>query len=792
MDKKTPGIKDYLRWLFRKKSGKPCYAGEISAAVKSPVKIYYDDFGFMHIYADNENDLFFAQGYAHANDRLFQMELLRRHASGRLAEIAGKRMLDSDIFNRSVGLRRAAELNIKYYASETVSVMESYAEGVNTYIENHRRKLPPEFLLFNYMPEPWTPVDSLCIAKLVALRTGGNMNTELLFYNAARELGKDSDRLAELLPEYPVYGPTFMGAAMHENDLEGASRIINAYRNGATDGPIGGSGSNNWVIRGEHTKSGGTLLASDMHLPLDLPNIFIVNHLVVPDNLRAYGVIFPGIPGVISGFNEHIAWSETTLPADTMDLYQIEFNQENPSLYRYNDGWLEAELVTEKILVRGAEDIELQVAVTHHGPVISNALGMDTSLALRWVEIDPDIMERNLGVEAMMMFMRATSFDEFRGALQKFSSPPHNFIYADVKGNIGLLANGLFPIRSEAHREAGNGLFPVPGWSDEYEWKGFVPWEEIPCIYNPPTGIIVSANHKVVEDDYPYFISYEWHHPARAITILKNLQKRNNLTVEDMKSLQNNYDNSQAEIVVPYMVNHLEYNADKLKPLELRVLEILKHWGQAPIDKADAAGPAVYFRLLTLLMHNLYLERVSEKLAEMLVDYRNLYIVVEKAIIKGGSAWTDDFCGVMLNCFKEAVEDLVSSMGSNPANWRWGKIHKVTLKHHIGDDVSKATYNRGPFKIGGSGVVPCMQEFQLTKKLPYQVHMGAPHRLVLDLYTKEAWEVMTAGNSGHTASPHYDDMVKMWLNGEYRRTLLDDKDIKKLKNVVVLLPKKDE
>ena len=260
--------------------------------------------------------------------------------------------------------------------------------------------------------------------------------------------------------------------------------------------------------------------------------------------------MFPGIAGVIAGYNERIAWGETNLGPDVMDLYQIKFNEADDTL-SYNDEWVQAEVFEETIKVRGGEDENLRVRETCFGPVISDVVELspgDLPLSMRWTALDA-----TLEADAMLAMTRAADFDEFRQALQKFMAPAQNFVYADVEGNIGYLGNGLFPIRSESHRQKGNGLLPVPGWSDEYAWTDWVPWDEIPSLYNPPEGLIVTANHKAVADDYPYFLSYEWAHPSRALSIQREYEGRNDLTLKDMQDGQACFYNSHAEEVVPHL-----------------------------------------------------------------------------------------------------------------------------------------------------------------------------------------------------------------------------------------------
>ena len=466
------GIFDLANWFLHQKSGLPVYSGTVPAKVKAPVEIYFDDYGVAHILADNEIDLMYGQGYVQAMERLFQMDLLRRSIGGRLAEILGPDLVESDRFHRTIGFRRAAEKSYEALTGETKELLQAYADGVNDYIEQNQKNLPPEFILFDYTPEPWGPVDSVSISKLVAWFLGGNMDTELLLAALVDEVGME--KAAELFPSYPEEGLTIMEPASAVLSSKSALDLIALSGGGNFPQGLPGVGSNNWVVSGSRTASGGAMLASDMHLQLDLPPIWYMNYLSSPE-IKVTGVMFPGIAGVIAGYNERIAWGETNLGPDVMDLYQIKFNEADDTLYLYNDEWVQAEVFEETIKVRGGEDENLRVRETCFGPVISDVVELspgDLPLSMRWTALDA-----TLEADAMLAMTRAADFDEFRQALQKFMAPAQNFVYADVEGNIGYLGNGLFPIRSESHRQKGNGLLPVPGCSDEYAWTDWVPWD---------------------------------------------------------------------------------------------------------------------------------------------------------------------------------------------------------------------------------------------------------------------------------------------------------------------------
>ena len=774
-----PAALDWLRWNFNRESGLPVYSGTIETGVDEPVEIYFDDYGVAHIFAQSEPDMTYAQGYVHAMERLVQMDFTRRLIAGRLSEIAGPSLLDDDCFYRTVGFYRAAELSLAAMTPETLYLLDRYTDGVNDYIQSNLDNLPPEFLILDYEPDPWEHVDTLAFAKLIAWEMGGNMNTELFLASLVDEVGME--KAQELFPAYPDDGLTIIDEYKAGLNSSAAAELIDmGGLTGSLTG-LSGIGSNNWVVSGDRTASGGAILASDMHLTLDLPPLWYMNHLSIPgENIS--GVMFPGMPGVIAGFNEYIAWGETNLGPDVMDLYQIKFHEDDDILYLYNDDWEKAEIIEEVIRVRGGDDKTLRVRVTRHGPVITDVVELqpgELPLSLRWTALDA-----TLEGEAMLGMIRATNFEEFRSALQNFMAPAMNFVYADVEGNIGYLGNGLFPIRSESHREAGNGLLPVPGWTDEYEWTGYVPWDEIPYLYNPPEGIIVTANNKVVGDDYPYFLSYEWAHPSRAMSIMRGLEGRDDLTLDDMMTGQSCLYNSHAAEMVPVFTEILEKAS--LNEQEQKALTVLTEWGDDPVEETDAAGPSIFHVLYTLLAKNMFEGQLSEQLFERLINCS--YSVLDPMIIGGESVWFDDRDNLVEKSFRETVAKLSEYFGGEVNKWHWGEIHTLTFNHYVGSQISPKWYDRGPFPTGGSGSVPAALGFPRELELPFSVFSAAPWRYVIDMSDHTAYEMLAIGNSGHIHSPHYDDLLEMWLNFEYKTRLFDEAEIKKSERILKLIP----
>ena len=531
--------------------GLPATSGTVEANITSAAEIYRDDYGTPHIIAETMEDLFFAQGYAQAQDRLWQMDMSRRGVGGKLSEILGEEMAETDLFTLTVGFYRAAEKNYNLMDLDTIKLFDAYSAGVNAYIEDNQNRLSPEFALIGYSPEPWTALDSLAIGVYMSWYLGGNMQSELFYSALIEQVGLNL--ALEIFPDYPDYGPVITSTLSDnrtsaENKIEKLVRLSRIAELGGKTRYVPGLGSNNWVISGDLAPGQGALLANDMHLAMGLPSIWHTAHLILEDEMNVTGVVFPGVPGIIVGFNDNIAWGFTNTGPDVQDLYILELNPDNPQQYRYMNQWIDAEIIIEEFMVKGeTEPRLLEVMKSQFGPVISSVVDLEIPLSLRWTAL-----EGTREFDAILGYMKASNWDEFTSALENFMTPTQNMVYADREGNIGYRANGLIPIR-----RSGNGLLPVDGTTDEFEWVGYIPYDELPTLYNPPEGIIVTANHRVVDDDYPYFITASWAPPYRAMGIWRDLEGREKLTLEDMIRAQTSFYNTQAEILGPVFIGTL-------------------------------------------------------------------------------------------------------------------------------------------------------------------------------------------------------------------------------------------
>ena len=776
-------------WVIRTaRGGLPDYTGTIAAGVEMPVEIYRDEYGIPHIIASSMEDLYFAQGYAQAQDRLWQMDMNRRGVGGKLSVILGEDFVEIDTFTLTIGFMRAAEKNYNLLAPEGVRLLEAYAAGVNTYIEDNWNNLPPEFTLIGYKPEPWEPLHSLGIGVYMSWYLGGNMDSELIHSAMAMKVGLPLTM--EIFPDYPDYGPVIAPASPFEDEevarLEADKmiRLAQLAELGGKTRYVPGLGSNNWVISGDLTESGGAILANDMHLGMGLPSIWHSAHLILEDEFNITGVMFPGIPGIIAGFNEHIAWGLTNTGPDVQDLYQLELNPENPQQYLYMGQWRDADVHLETFQVKGEpEPRELEVVETHFGPVISDIVDLEIPLSLRWTALDGT---REL--EAVTRLMHAENWEQFTAALEYFMAPTQNFVYADKEGNIGYRANGLIPIRN-----SGMGLIPADGTTDEYEWTGYIPWAELPTLYNPPEGIIITANHRVVADDYPYFITTQWAPPYRAKGIAQELDIAGPYTLDDMITAQTSFLNTQAKTLKPAILAALA-RAD-LDAAETEALSYFSDWLENPVESKDEIGPSIYNTLYKYMLRFTFAEKMEEELYERFLYNRASINAFDRMLLSGESGWFEGAGGgeagrdaVIAEAFKASVAFLTDQLGSDPGNWAWGNLHTITFNHDLGSiDLLARFYNRGPHPVGGSFHTPANMSYQMTD--PFGVTHSAPWRYMIDLKEHRALEALAIGNSGHFLSKHYDDQLDIWLAGEYKPMIFEVEEVRELEQKLILEPR---
>ncbi|NOX60998.1 MAG: penicillin acylase family protein [Chloroflexi bacterium] len=741
------------------------------------VEVLRDRWGVPHIYAQSEEDLWFAQGYVQAQDRLWQLEQFRRMAAGRLSEVMGEEALELDKLARVVGFRRAAEKQLDYMDDPVRMMLERYAQGVNAFLAQNRNRLPLEFTVLGFAPEPWTPVDSLSIGMLIGWALSKNWLEELVRVGLYTHLGPE--RAAELLPDMPVENPTILpdqGQALAE-----LSRVLlQSYH--AMQDYIGltapGLGSNNWVVSGSKTISGKPLLANDPHLSVTMPGLWYMQHLEARTScdggpLRVIGAGIPGGPGIQVGHNEDIAWGATAAQADIVDLYVEQSHPQDATRFRFGDDWEQAEVIEERIEVRGREAPEtVQVLITRHGPILNALLSEREQryppLALRWTAYEP-----GCNFDAIWGLVRARNWEQFRRAVGKTVVPTLSYVYADREGNIGFMAAGRVPIR-----QAGCGLVPAPGYSGTHEWVGFIPWEELPQSYNPENGVLFTANNRMAGKDYPYWWGVDHAPGYRARRIQEMLNARPRFSLRDFQEMQLDVFDYLGQTIAPYFTL-----VDPKDAWERRAQKALVEWNYRRDNDSVAAlvFEVTLIHLLDLVfgdklgpfgdeykgvprwkeLGSAFSYQAAVKLAELLQNEESWWFGQGMT----GEPRTRE--ALLALALTRAVQTLKEEIGDDARRWQWGRLHQVIWRHPLGGlRLFRGMLNRGPFPVPGSPFT--INAHHLDHAFPLQTITAAPiFRMVVDLANWDRSTFITCpGQSGLPGHPFYDNLMHIWLEGE--------------------------
>lgn len=757
------------------KRGLPDYNKSVQlTGMIDQVTVYRDSYAVPHIFAKNEGDLYRAVGYVMAQDRLWQMDLLRRVTTGRLSEIVGSDLVETDHLLRALRIPEKSRKVLAESDGQTVAALEAFAAGVNEFIATHRGSLPVEFRVLGYEPEPWTPQHSVNLIGYMAWDLTMSWGIEVALHKVRQKVG---DAMAgELIPDMSSYGSTVYP------ELEGAPLL-------AASGPslLDASdklrelglgvflGSNNWAVSGARSSTGKPLLANDMHLGLGLPTLWYQMHQSVEGGLNVTGVVLPGQPFVISGHNGRIAWGMTNVMADDMDFYLEKLSPKNPDEYLFKGSWLPMEVRKETIAVKDKRSVQKSIRYTVHGPVISGFKDIeDAVISMRWAGNEPSNELRSV-----YLLNRASGWEDFTEALRTFRAVSQNVVYADVDGNIGLACAAGIPVRAR-----GDGTGVIPGWTGEYEWTGFVPFEELPKSYNPPSGFVSSANNKTAVDAYPYPISRWFDLPYRIDRIREMLSAKERLSVEDFKAMQADKKSKLAQLLLPDLIAVLKAGGS-LTESENTALEMLRKWDAA--EGADIQAAAIFEIFYGRFTENTFADEMGMPLFE---EYSRTRLLPGHAVrqlwLKKQSPWFDDvrtknrkegFADIVLRSFKEAVEWLSGRIGSDPLAWQWGSIHELRLIHPLGKvkalDVI-FNFNIGPYPVGGSFHTVC--PYGYPQKMPIEVNEGASQRHIYDLSDWDnSLSVLPAGNSAVPGSSYYDDQTELYVEGAYHADIFSRK-----------------
>ncbi len=739
--------------------------------LRAPVQVLRDRWYVPHIYAQSAEDAIFAQGFVHAQERLWQMDFNRRVVAGRLAEILGEGGLLPDRVMRTFGFRRLVEKEAGLMPENLCALAEAYCAGVNSGIDLavRRRKLPVEFSLLNYHPEPWEPADILGISKLMSWTLAGNWDAEFMRAQVVNRLGKEKADQFEVDLENTW-------AAI----LDTAPRTLDPTRPFTGAHASDGAGSNNWVVHGTRTDSGMPLLANDMHLDLTAPAIWFENHLVGGD-LEISGITIPGTPLITAGHNKHVAWGFTDGFNDVQDLYEehLRKNSQGEVEYEFKGEWLPAEVRKEEIRVKGGKTVTEEVTITGHGPIINVLIEADfpdtPPLAMKWTAFEPETT-----ILALYDMNLARSCAEFHQALARFSGPGQNTVYADTQGNIGYTLSGRTPIRAK-----GNGSVIVPGWTGEYEWTGYIPFDEMPHLDNPPKGYVATANNPQSRDSGKYFISRDYCQVDRAARIVELIEKSPKINIDYIQKMQVDQVSHSARVLAQYL-SKLPVDQPDLQ----EIVHNMAQWdGELGPDSPSAAVYEITIRRAIRMLLDTHLGdfgvRLQGKGVASFLWSNHTWEWFIRLLDTPQSPWFDLGHGeqrddVLILALRQAADNLRREQGTNEKPVVWGNLHRLTFHHVLGAKKPlDAAFNLGSFPIGGDGST-IWSSFAPYYTLEAGTTAGPPFRFIADLSDlNHCWGMLAPGQSGHPASPHYGDGIRPWFDGSYHPMLFQRTEIEK-------------
>lgn len=784
--------------------------------LEGEVEVVRDEHGIPQLYGDSMEDLVRAQGYVHAQERFFEMDVRRHATAGRLAELFGEAGLETDRFVRTMGWRRVAERELALVSPETRAVLEAYAEGVNAYLDQRTpTEVAVEYTVLaaggrGYHPEEWTPVDSLAWLKAMAWDLRGNMVEEIDRVLASAQVGEE--RMRELYPPYPfrehppiVTDPAELAGAAAQAGVARPAydaaqrRALRRVRDGLRAMPelLGrgdGIGSNSWVVDGDHSSTGAPLLANDPHLGVSMPGIWMQMGLhcrelseACPLDVAGFG--FSGVPGIVIGHNSHIAWGFTNLGPDVTDLY---LERVRESEWRYGGRWRPLRVRTETIEVAGGDDVRLTVRETRHGPILSDVSeeltavgrqagigrGEEYAVSLAWTALRPAPT-----ADAILGLNLATDWESFRAAAASFAVPSQNLVYADRAGHIGYQAPGLVPIRRPGH----DGTVPAEGWRPAHDWTGdFVPFESLPSVLDPEEGFVVTANQAVVGPSYPFHLTRDWdrgYRAARIRDLLTDEIRGDGLSVDDMTRIQVDDHHPMGPVLTPYL-------------LQVRLERGYWAGGQALLRDWDFrqsadSGAAAYFNVV---WRNLLALTFRDELSEDLWPEggQRWFAVVSRLLEEPGSQWWDDVStedvverrdDILERALRDARDELTRRQARNPAGWTWGHLHRLELRSSTlgesGIAPVERLVNRGGWEVGGGSSTVDASSWNAADD-SYTITSAPSMRMVVSLadLDESRWINLT-GVSGHPFSEHYADQTHLWARGDtlpwrFTREAVDD------------------
>jgi penicillin amidase len=746
--------------------------------LRGDVKIYRDEYGIPHLFAHEDHDAYFAVGFLHGQDRLWQLELMRRAGEGRLSEVLGAPTLEIDKMFRTIGIRRLAQRLTVSLDDTTRTALQAYADGVNTFIRHSKGKYPLEFDLLGIEPEPWRIEHSVLISRLMAWELNYSRWVDITLSILVERFGPD--RARELFPEWPEGAPLIVPEALRGKRIASLLETVldaeQLYRSFIGSGGFGG-GSNAWAVSGAKSVSGKPLLANDPHLMLGIPARWYEMHVVTPQ-FDVAGAAIVGTPFIVIGRNRFIAWGVTNAMMDDHDFYIEEVDSlPYPSKYRYKEAWRAVQQSVDTILVKDGPPVLLTVYHTHRGPIINrfekSARFSPHLFSMRWVG-----HELSQELRAFYLLNRARNWQEFNSALKDFAVPAQNFLYADMEGNIGYLTGGRIPVRTTKAP-----TLPFPGWTDEHEWNGFVPYDDMPRLYNPPEGFVATANNKIVSDAFPHYLSNLWEPHWRISRIVEQLRAQQKFTVRDFELMQNDAVSLHARELVPIILN--AHKGVEVKDADVqKSLRYFRNWDFS-MGRENVA---------TTLFQSFFIHMMKNTLEDELgKDLLNVYdtlpsiplTVMTNMMHRGASVWFDDIRTPQVETMDEIVrksladgiDELRAKLGGELKEWQWGRVHEVEFKHPLGaHPLLRRFLNLGPHPTDGAHSTINNGNFSFRR--PFFQDIGPSTRQIFDLADIDNGRAVTPpGQSGQAFYKQYDDQLELWRTGRYRTSVMSPERI---------------
>jgi penicillin amidase len=754
------------------------YEGKIiDLDVDDTVEVYFDDYGVPSVFASNDSDMFKVAGYIGARDRLFQMSFMKYAYKGHLSLVLNDSLIVEDTFLRTLGFEKIAKKTLAKVPPSTLQHLQDTCFGINAYVQNlSPEDYPLEFKLIGVEKLPiFEPLDIVALSTMMAWELQGGWDSELFFGAINEQLG--SKYLNEILPSY---NDSFITIA--SNDV-----LLKSYKDFASNTKKireilktdrDGYGSNAWVVSGTKTDTGFPLLANDPHLSYGQPPWWYEIRLK-SDNYNFGGYGLYGFPLPVIGHNDHIGWGFTNVMTDDMDFY-IETLNEDKTKYMFDGEWKDLKIEQEVVSLKSGDKRTITIRSTHRGPIVSDihpdAKGQSKAISFKWTEFDAFDE-----TTALFMLAKATNWDEFSEASKLFGAPGQNWTYADKNGNIGWRPNSKIPIRLGAEK-----LIPFDGSTSKHDWTGYVPFDEMPYVYNPEKGYISNGNNKTIDDDYPYYISRYWADPSRGEQIDRRLKVNSKLGVEDMKSILNEITSPFAqEYSTLFNKNYTQGFTDKGDIM----YNILNGWDG--VESIDSDATVVFHAIYIQLIQNLFqdeLQSFGDDSFETFYSLKYIRSLAIRSIFDGeATLWVDN----VLTSKKETLNDIVNQSFDNahdfltknygnPKELTWGDVHQVTYRHRLnGDPLVKRfiNFSTGPFPMAGSGMTPRAASYSVSD--PFDVRAGSSMRRVIDFSDFDnGFSILPTGQSGVFKSPHYTDQTLLYNKGEFKSFKFSESVIK--------------